>query len=1389
MMKKYWKAIGSGILCIMVVLAVVFGFIKTHLQVQDEQNDNVRTAALPDYNADDNYVILEIVPDAAYKQFGYLQAGSEPVDIFKVSKEGNAKNIAAVAGDGVELVSQITGVQYKTLEAIYGDEKMSNNFVKVVTGAGAYAKQTRYELKSKNDFPLNKNLLQDKFKDLLDDKGVDDIQIVSVTSGDLNSAELSKVKALFKAADVVILNQSYVKEAKSQHQELVQYVSGADGGKTFADNDLDWDVVNTLFTVVSSKKDPGSLIMDSTIYSNALSASGKKVTTNQYKLNREVKYKDGKFNSSYKKVGDDGLFSKTNDVAGSDKSASNNNTYKLFLMSMFRDPIEFYNLFVESELIDDKGKYQLQAGDAATYWNTYTFLPCKGDLAGDGGFSAADSAYWTNEMAIALSLPDNKNYINCNIVSWDTGNTSFIKGITDKHSFTNSVKSDSKDYTLQSLISDELQDYTPKANVDGKTYKVLELQPAKGYDLSPVAIERMIPYTSYSTDSSITLKITKMTTAEFIGRTEDLTSAYDMIYIGNNTDGLWKKDGDTYYGKNNDDMTGVIYAHVGAKVNFNYGSAGHTSSSGASSSNGYALFKEGESGSLRYSGNDITKLKRNELETYLGTKLPVVVASGLCSDAASSSPKLFNFPSYNNMCQFLKYNKAQLMDLDFNYRTASAKALEEQLTRLTITKPAMEVTTVSSSGGSYSGDALKKTVKFTFNSTSADRRITFTYRIEDEGQGEPYTMEFYVDKNADGRFVSTEKVGSRSTRAGSAQSYSFSMNTNYRGAFTWKIVVYPNSNKTLKCSQEGYATISFSDISTGKKVKVLQVQAVKESRAKHATDWGYNKAQQVNLRDDSEFKTLFDQIRSDYDITIDVINLQEFTYGADGSHSNGYWKDSKGDVHSRSGLIQDYDMIIFGFADSYRDLEFNNTSIAKDVDNYIAAGKSVLFTHDLTSQINNTNTQIMNEEDAEKSGKYMEATNGLGFNQWMRDRMGMNRFDQDVRVSSTKASKAYDTMTSGTDKYGFTYTALMQYSNFRRAWSGDVSTINSAVKEKGFYGPYKNLLISLNTNNAGWPDIFSGHYSEQASDENGRTASYSGNTGIQGYGTNYITNVNNGQITSYPFDLSGETSCITSDGRYKIALTHGQYYQLNMEDEEIVCWYALSDQNAKGQGWYSTSPNDVSNNYYIYNKGNVTYSGVGHSNSSAMTSFERKLFVNTIVAALRAGVEGPGATITNGFNVPEGGEDCYVVYADVDVDSEASEWNKNENVEFYLTDDGTDKDKVFAAIEWLQDDGTYKELTHSEMSSMGISIKETSASAAPVATSYTRPTDSSTHQVYKVDKTDESSGNIKGYILKVPRKYLKDQTTRKFRIMVYDDKGAIGYLNGALIRRPMFRLD
>ena len=1399
-MKKQGKKLLGLLVGIGVAASVLVGFVcANRSMMQQEQKQEVTsggTFVFPNnYKKDKQFLIAEIVPDLSYAQLGYWVAGSEPYNPFEACYNGEQEKITDLVGsDSVSKKKNISQNEYTQLCYYYGEE-LVNNYVTGPSISGGTKQYTFYhaskEEKDGKEFQFleNKNVLAERLKPLLQEKGVDEVNVITLTTEQLNQCDITDLGNFLNDMDLVVCQQTYM-EKDTQNMLVGQYgnenapeVSAAE--ETFLSKDLNWDIVQKIFQLASKKKNPLPLVMDASIYNGALDdASAKEVSTYQYLLDRSVKYEKNESVDDYPLMGSGGLFQKTEYQAGKAK-ASSNNGYKLFLMSMFRDPVEFDNLFLESGLIQasedgTSASYQLQS-DEGTYWNTRSFLPCKGDLPGDDSQEAADEEYWTKKMAIALQLKHN-NYVNCNILSYDFT----VENMTDalnqnlSYGFQGSENTEEKNLCeiLQSISS-----YQPKACIDGKQYTVLDIEPSsstKRYSLKAEDIERMIPYTGYSKSSTLALNISRVSTAEFIGRSEDLVSTYDMIYIGNDITGMHTDGGEVVYGgktglnsslsdNSNTQMKGVIYAHVGGAVQFEYDDktgVGLESQSAVGKTNGYALYaKSGDdrgrasSGKLHYSGNDLTGLKKKQLISYIDSGLPVVVASGLTADAASSKPKYFNDIEYNNMRNLLKEKKDSLMSLDFNYRTASKASADSHLSKLTVNKPQLTLKAISyteaSSGGTktLTGNELNGNVEYNFLSTSPDRKVTFTYTIEDvDYPGADYTCNFYIDKNADGTFAEDEKISgiSSTVAAGSGEhSCTVKLNTNYTGAFTWQLVLEAGRNSAISCKLNGYGTIRFGDAVKKRSVDVLQVQAANKA---HATSWGVEKARNVNLASESSgFPQLFKGLK-DYDIKVTVVSLDTFS---------GY----------SLSKMKNYDMLIFGFADSYRDLDMNK-ECAKNVEDYILDGRSVLFTHDLTSQINNTDANWESNAAGNGTSAFMETTSGRYFNKYLRDAMGLNRFGQNVRAGSTEFC-TYDKTSTG-ETYGFTYTTLMQYSNFRHAWNGG--------SKSDYYGPYKNLYVNFNTSNVGWPDI------------------------DKGYATHYVSSVNEGQITQYPFQLESsceedeKKTCIgvdgTSETRYKIATTHGQYYTLNLESEDVKCWFTLSDGNRSSDGtkwtndgWYSSSQKDVANNYYIYNKGNVTYSGVGHSSSGQMTTFEKKLFVNTMVAALRAGIEGPVVHIDNGYNLPENGEDRYVVYSDVDADATDDEFNKKEDVLFHVTDDSEDGDEatdMYITLE-VYDYATQKYVDVTDKTGE-YAIKDRNGNDVSLTTIDYK---GSELNVRKVQRSVASADATKtyNYTLKYPRGILKDKGYQNFKITVYNKEKATSYQYGAIMRLELFPLD
>ncbi len=91
--------------------------------------------------------------------------------------------------------------------------------------------------------------------------------------------------------------------------------------------------------------------------------------------------------------------------------------------------------------------------------------------------------------------------------------------------------------------------------------------------------------------------------------------------------------------------------------------------------------------------------------------------------------------------------------------------------------------------------------------------------------------------------------------------------------------------------------------------------------------------------------------------------------------------------------------------------------------------------------------------------------------------------------------------------------------------------------------------------------------------------------------------VNEGLLTQFPFILSDNVT---------INNTHNQYYTMDLEDQSVIPWYNIIGSNRDSD--------DSWNHYYTYSKGNVTYSGTGHTNTG-FPDAEQKLFVNTMYRA------------------------------------------------------------------------------------------------------------------------------------------------------------------------------
>ena len=209
--------------------------------------------------------------------------------------------------------------------------------------------------------------------------------------------------------------------------------------------------------------------------------------------------------------------------------------------------------------------------------------------------------------------------------------------------------------------------------------------------------------------------------------------------------------------------------------------------------------------------------------------------------------------------------------------------------------------------------------------------------------------------------------------------------------------------------------------------------------------------------------------------------------------------------------------------------------------------------------------------------------------------MGMGAYTRDIAFAINTEQKVMDSRTQGL--------AYSANEHDRYLFRGPDETPSPKIVDKNGT-TYKDIYRYLNLNG-----VSQGTWINQ--------------------GSYQVEKINSGAITEYPYRLSDTIA---------IGNTHAQYYQLDLESDkdgdgegDVVVWYTINNSVAGSfNDVYDYSPNDVRNNYYIYNRGNITYTGMGHSNIDREE--EIKLFINTMVAAYRVSIQSPEITIVEGLH-------------------------------------------------------------------------------------------------------------------------------------------------------------
>ncbi len=964
-------------------------------------------------------------------------------------------------------------------------------------------------------------------------------------------------------------------------------------------------------------------------------------------------------------------------------------------------------------------------------------------------------AYWNGQTAASLSLDDSvEEALYDNVYLNDDSATPYVASdfLTDckgnaakaatfgavlkeiqyenflaKKNNSNAAQMDEK-ISKASITRYILNWYMHRVTVKS-SIRVLDLEPC--YDFSDTLksklqtdVVNMMGMTGIYDASAI--NITQMSSAEFIGKIEDLNEKYDMIYLGARVSKMNTENGVTVY--NDPQMKGLIYSHVGdyydyatetktenvtqARETYNArhrlqdSSLDHNKTNDDDSTNKSADVYRGP-------GNDMNSTRYEEFCQFIEAGYPVViadtfikvdnnnipVASTATLDKNSYFYKLVQFAlKKDENGQYLYWQKNIFTESQLTDNTADTQLGTTLSARRSVFCNYLNLSKLSVNWVTTYGAAYPQELKYNSNQNGASNggslekidgkyQLQYIFNLQNDAAisqtGTTYDCKLFVDKNADGRFsgsdyvegktyTSSEEVsgltvyirkgdewnkvdpiatanGNRyELRTGETYRVIRALPEEYVGVIPWKLVFYDNADRLVRTAKSGYTSVPQQ---SGKKtIRVLQLLSSENNNwnlhyeqndsnstfSKYInglTDWNVVGLDQVSWDGTVTPSTSIDSMS-----VTDLVNNKLKIGGTSDTDIQRIYQESY-------NLFQQYDMLILGFGDAYKfgytygasDISNNrldnvkrNLAVGWAVRDYIESGKSILFTHDTTSYVNNIQSAIQWNDQGYPEDQKNYWYWGYEFNKTIRASVGLDRYGalkeyyQQRATSTTGEEKKRDQEYLKTLE-SYTFDEIKEPNSDNDLMQKEGVTKYKVVR---FLRSYLEDLRKTGSSTVKFP--VENSLLRQAGYDGGDPRWNYPSTMLMGdyAGSSLIaTQVNEGQITQYPYQIS-------ADEQLEISNTHYQWLQPNMEldrngdgKNDIVVWYCISgvaDGNYKDTNIYNITPNDVVNNYYIYTMGNVTYSGAGHSTPSK--DAEIKLFVNTMIAAYNAGVTAPSVS-------------------------------------------------------------------------------------------------------------------------------------------------------------------
>lgn len=918
--------------------------------------------------------------------------------------------------------------------------------------------------------------------------------------------------------------------------------------------------------------------------------------------------------------------------------------------------------------------------DYCGYFNQTAYVSyVEGHTYTYNGNQSIFQSYETGSVGADVShFTSYNHYLNTNAMTQQIWNNLASQGIySGSYSSVNSNTAPPWTAIRYILELDSDEDYL----TDG--LRVLDVEPSVAVDssynsvwtLTENEIALMVP--SIAADADIVFD--RYIMGAFVGTFADLNTTYDLIYIGEDAGGFWTGAETSKYANSGNDwandpanagadrtnfidnsMDGLVYFHIGDKFKLDYWKAparflydyDRVAAKNFTYDAGNAHIVD-TSDFTRQTGNDLTEVKKKALVEYVKAGYPIVAADHLYD---TSDHPYVDKSSECILWNFLSNNKATL-GTDGSYGNGVLmKTQAGEIDKKVKLRRSMKME-ITGWPAEYSFDNNNAATKVYVPKEGNYGRLDFEMKVPNTSG---YSYRIYLDQDRNSKFTSGEIVqaGAVDTLTKSVKTY---VTDGWVGFIQWRIEVFKTDNPSARVAREGCSAIAANP--EGKN-KIIALQILPNSGTITANLSNYNGAQDMTLynnegivrgtkKNNSAWNPLYDKV-SDFEIEVYAIKMSEFesffregATGTGASYGFTYDMSSPIDISEDSlntnpnktildkiekmeehdtlrttklggHKLSDFNMIILGFADSYGSTDISNKYGCAEYLFYFAdRGKSILFTHDLTSYRNG---------DGNIAG-YTATT-------MLRDIMGMNKYgivssrlisetSADLNYNADKTSRLAKAIAGYNDNQGIPFEKTSKIERHAYTYMnlavriGNSSNANSGAKQRRLEYKYSTLYRKSDGN---YGEV-AGNYIKTGGANVSSGSNSNGSLGI----SNRALRLNKGQITEYPFQIPEVLT---------IAETHAQYFQLNMEDPQLTVWYTIVDSVTHGGGnkslhqLYSCMPQDASNTYYIYSKGNIFYTGVGHSSIDS-TIDERRLFVNTLIAAYRPQAQEPEIIITN----------------------------------------------------------------------------------------------------------------------------------------------------------------